>query len=129
MSPHRKPRTMNASAVWFAAMALAVPVAGTTAFAADVHNGFIIGDLYRGLSEAEKSAYAAGLVDGMLLAPAFGARASGNVERLWECTLPMTRVQLAALFSKWLTDHPELWHEGMNSVANDALTKVCKLND
>lgn len=129
MSSKRKPKAMKASAVCFAAMALAVPVAGTTAFAVEIHNGFVTGNRYRELSEPEKSAYAAGLIDGMMAAPAFGARASGGVERLWKCTEQMTNVQLAAIFSKWIADHPEGWHRGMNAIAGDALIKACKLND
>lgn len=113
----------------FVAVALTVPVTVTTALAVDVRNGFVTGNLYRQLSEGEKSVYAAGLVDGMMLAPVFSERASGNVERLWKCVEPMTNAQLAAIFSEWLTGRPEIWHRGMNSVANDALIKVCKLND
>jgi hypothetical protein len=63
------------------------------------HNGALTGQAFRELPEDQKWFYAVGLLDGMFLAPIFGAPES-KVEWLGTCAEGMTNVQLAAIISR-----------------------------
>jgi hypothetical protein len=98
-----------------------------------VRAGFYKGRDYRALSDLERRRYAAGVVDGMLLAPTFGApnpisEAAGSTTRyrwLTQCVTDMTDDQVAAIISKYLDAHPEHWHQDAHLSAYRALLDAC----
>ncbi len=71
--------------------------------------------------------YAAGVVDGMYLAPVLGAPADDKspVSSIHRCLKDMTNVQVAAIITKYAKDHPEKWHMGANILGHEALRAVC----
>ncbi len=86
--------------------------------------GFINGNEYLSLSSDGKVKYAIGFIDGLLIAPLFGA----PMERLtWleQCTAGMNSKQIVAILEKYLTDNPEKWHKPMNGLSLKALKKSC----
>jgi hypothetical protein len=89
-----------------------------------IHNGFLTGSQYRSLDANERRFYAAGLVDGMFLAPFYGAP-KDRLLSVEACVTGMTTVQVSAILSKQLDDHPESWHESANTVLYGALIERC----
>ncbi|QIG50558.1 hypothetical protein G5V57_24210 [Nordella sp. HKS 07] len=125
---------LRRSAGDFGVVVLSAVLIGTgavsaTAQSVTIGGGYITGNEYQQLREAEKIVYAAGLVDGMLGAPLFGAPDSGRVARLDACIKNKSAEQIAAILSKDLQENPELWHLGVNVPAYNALNKVCDLKD
>lgn len=68
--------------------------------------------------------YVAGALDGMFLAPLFGAP-KAKLEWIENCTVGMTDAQIAAMVSKYLTDHPETWHQQAHIAVYAALKAPC----
>jgi len=102
--------------------------AALTALAANrdlvmIHNGFGTGQGYVEMSDAQKKAYAAGMVNGMLMAPLFGA---SKDEMKWlEAYLEnMTDQQVAAIITKYLNDNPGRWHEGLHVLSFVAIKEA-----
>jgi hypothetical protein len=100
-----------------------------TAGTVKVPNGFVTGNMYRQLSDAEKQFYAMGLVDGIFGAPMFGARPDGKIYQLSECVAKMNSEQVAAILSRELLEHPEIWHRPMNQTGVNALVGACQLKE
>ena len=107
---------------------LALVVAGRTEAeeGIHIHNGFVTGNEFLEMPRETQSAYATGLVDGMFLSPFFGAPDRGEISQLGQCMVGMTDLQLVAILNKEMTEHPEIWHEGMHTIAYRALSYVCK---
>jgi hypothetical protein len=92
-----------------------------------VNAGFLKMEKYVELQPGEQAVYAAGLVDGMYLAPVLGAPADDKsaVFSIHTCLKDMTNIQVAAIITKYAKDHPEKWHLGANVIGHQALTAVC----
>ena len=88
--------------------------------------GFLTGNQYRLLSQEARRTYAMGLLDGIFLAPFFGAKKEtlGWLER---CATGMNDEQIAAIFDKYLRDNPGRWHETMNNLGLVAVKNACVL--
>lgn len=90
----------------------------------EIHNGFGTGEEYLEMSLKEQRTYAMGLVNGMLLAPMFGAPKT-RMLRLEQCITGMTDTQVAAILSKYLRDNPSRWHETPHTSMYAALIDSC----
>jgi phosphoglucomutase len=91
-----------------------------------VHNGFLKTEAFVHMSTDGKRDYAKGLVDGMLLAPLFGAPDDGDkIKSFGACIEGMSDTQVAAIIEKFARDHPERWNESLNWVAFTAMTQGC----
>jgi hypothetical protein len=95
----------------------------------EIHNGLSRGHDYRALSEREQWLYASALLEGIMLAPMFGAnKARGSLlRRLEDCAEGMTNEQLAAILTKYLREHPERWHDYVHIIMYSALMDACRL--
>lgn len=89
-----------------------------------VHDGFITGNIFRALDPTSKNVYATGLIDGILLAPLYGAPKEG-LKNFEKCTVGMTGQQVVAIFEKYLNNNPERWHNSMHIIAFSALKGAC----
>ena len=89
-----------------------------------IQNGFITGNTFRAMEKASKNVYVTGLLDGMLLAPLYGAPEK-NLQILASCTVNMNGQQLVAIFEKFLTNHPERWNQSMHIIGYSAMHKIC----
>lgn len=89
-----------------------------------VHDGFITGQQFRGLPEPSKRSYAAGLVDGVLLAPLMGAP-KARMKWLESCLVGMTDEQVAAIIVKFVNDNPARWHEPVHVQFFSAMRSAC----
>lgn len=89
-----------------------------------VHDGFITGETYLKWDKSYQDAYVMGIVDGMFLAPLFGAP-ERNVTWLEHCLVGMSDTQVAAILAKYLRDHPERWHESVHVPMYSAMKDIC----
>ena len=85
--------------------------------------GFLTGSMYLKTTEGEKSAYAMGALDGMLMAPAFGVPEKCT-KWLIDFTGGMTNEHVAAIITKYLKDNPEVWHEQLNVLVLNAMNEA-----
>jgi hypothetical protein len=91
-----------------------------------VSQGFVKAEQYVGFGQPEQGIYAAGLMDGIYLAPMFDApNRDKYLIALKTCVKDMTSTQVAAIITKYAKAHPEKWHMGTNLVAYQALGEVC----
>lgn len=87
--------------------------------------GFLTAESFLEMSPDQQSAYAAGAVNGMLLARLFGAREE-QVRWLEGCVEGMSAAQVAAMLEKQLRDHPERWHDRTWHVASfNVMRQAC----
>jgi len=86
-----------------------------------IHNGFGTGLDYVGMTHAEKRAYVMGAINGMMVAPLFGGSRE-EMKWLEDFVENMTDVQVAAIFSKYLEDNPEKWHDGLHLLFFSAMS-------
>jgi len=89
--------------------------------------GFFNGEEFLQKPEAQQEGFAAGLVDGIYLAPLMGAPQE-NVEPFHKCTVGMSATQAAAIIQKYLKEHPEKWHQRLSVEAYNALNTACRGN-
>src|ERR1035437_2629312 len=89
-----------------------------------IKTGFLTAEEFTQMGGQSQHDYAMGVVDGMLLAPLFGApRAQNdgqNIGAFGDCITGMSSKQVAAIISKFVRDHPERW--------NDSDRKSTRLN-
>ncbi|MBC8231411.1 hypothetical protein H8E77_17805 [bacterium] len=102
----------------------AVFVCVLVTFAADkpviVHKGFATGRDYLKMNDAQKRAYAMGAINGMLLAPLFGAP-KDRVKWFESYVEKMTDDQVAAILTKYVKDNPGRWHDGLHILTYSAI--------
>lgn len=80
--------------------------------------GFVTANEYRALSVAEKYAYSAGLIDGLLASPIL---LEDEIRQLEDCVTGMSNSQMSAIFDQYISDKPGTWHESMSVHAVFAL--------
>jgi hypothetical protein len=105
-------------ALLFLSLPLSVAVSQESEQTALVSSGFVNAEDYLKFDQNSQAVYAAGLIDGMYLAPVFDAPNSDKyLTALKTCVHGMTNTQVAAIITKWTKDHPEKWHVGTNVAA------------
>jgi len=91
-----------------------------------IHNGFVKAELFLKLDEENKRAYAMGLLDGMYMAPAFGAPENSRLlMKLSSCVEGMKASQVAAIMEKYVREHPETWDWDMKDDGYEAMIEAC----
>lgn len=106
---------------------LGLAAAGSYAAPVLVPHGFIKGNAYEQMSPAEKQRYAAGVFDGMVLAPMFANVGVPETLRLQQCALAMNLddAQLMAIVDKYMANVPEQWGLDMGWLVYRALIDAC----
>ena len=89
-----------------------------------VHNGFLTGEQFLKLSADARAKYAPGVIDGILLAPLFGAP-KAKLGWLEACVGGMTSSQVSAILETFLKENPSRWHEGAHTSMFAALHESC----
>ena len=87
--------------------------------------GFFSAKDYLDMTDTEKRAYATGEINGMLVAPFFGAPEE-NLNWLKTCTGKMSDEQLAAILTKYITDQPNQMQTNLNVVTFNAIRDACR---
>ena len=86
--------------------------------------GFFTGKDYLDMSDTEKRAYVTGQMNGMLVAPFFGAPEE-NMAWLKTCSGKMSDEQLASIVSRYIRDQPNP-QANLNVVTFNALREACR---
>ena len=86
--------------------------------------GFFTAKDYLDMSDTEKRAYVTGQMNGMLVAPFFGAPEE-NLSWLKTCSAKMSDEQLASLLTRYIRDQPNQT-QNLNVVTFAALRDACK---
>ena len=89
--------------------------------------GFFSGKDYLDMSDTEKRAYVTGEINGMLVAPFFGAPEE-NLAWLKTCSAKISDEDLAALLTRFIRDQPGQMPTNLNVVTFNALREACKKN-
>ena len=89
--------------------------------------GFFSGKDYLDMSDTEKRAYVTGEINGMLVAPFFGAPEE-NLAWLKTCSAKMSDEDLAAILTRFIRDQPGQMQMNLNVVTFNALREACKKN-
>jgi len=87
--------------------------------------GFFTGKDYLDMSETEKRAYVTGEINGMLVAPFFGAPGE-NLNWLKTCTGKMSDEQVAGIVSRFIRDQPNQMDLNLNVVTFTAIREACR---
>ncbi len=87
--------------------------------------GFFTGKDYLDMSDTEKRAYVTGEINGMLVAPFFGAPEE-NLNWLKTCSSRMSDEQLASILSRYIRDQPSQQQQNLNVVTFNALREACR---
>jgi hypothetical protein len=92
-----------------------------------IHKGFVKARLYLDFGDDGQRAYAMGLLDGMYMAPAFGAPDNDKVlVRIANCIEGMQSSQVAAIIGKYVRDHPEKWDRDLKDAGYSAVLEACR---
>jgi len=102
----------------------ASPLVGLAADPENIRSGFSTGEKYLNMTGAQKRYFAMGVVNGMLLAPLFGAPKE-NMATVEGCISGMTDSQVAAILTEYLKKHPEQWNETPHVPMYKALMEAC----
>lgn len=92
-----------------------------------IHNGFWKAEAYLNLHSEDQWLYAAGLMDGMDMAPYFGAPEDNkSLVGVQKCVEGMQASQVAAIIEKYIRDHPERWDWDAKDMGYNALLQACR---
>ena len=92
-----------------------------------ISGGFFNGRDYLDMSDTERRAYVTGAINGMLVAPFFGAPQE-NLNWLKTCTGKMSDDQLAAVLTSYIQGQPSNMQANLNVVTFNALQQTCRKN-
>ena len=86
--------------------------------------GFFTAKDYLDMSDTEKRAYVTGQINGMLVAPFFGAPEE-NMSWLKTCSGKMSDEELASILTRYIRDQPNQ-QQNLNVVTFAALREACR---
>jgi hypothetical protein len=87
--------------------------------------GFFTGKDYLDMTDTEKRAYVTGEVNGMLVAPFFGAPEE-NLSWLKTCSGRMSDEQLATVLTRFIREQPNQTQLNLNVLTFNALRDACR---
>lgn len=87
--------------------------------------GFFTGKDYLDMTDTEKRAYATGGINGMLVAPFFGAPEE-KLNWLKTCSAKMSDEQIATILTRYIRDQPSQMQTNLNVVTFNAMREACR---
>lgn len=90
-----------------------------------ISGGFFNGKDYLEMTDTERRAYVTGAINGMLVAPFFGAPQE-NLNWLKTCTSNMSDDQLAAILTSYINAQPSNLQSNLNVVTFSAIQQTCR---
>jgi hypothetical protein len=87
--------------------------------------GFFTGKDYLDMGDTEKRAYVTGEINGMLVAPFFGAPEE-NLSWLKTCTTKMSDEELASILTKFINEQHDQMQTNLNVVTFTAVREACR---
>ena len=92
-----------------------------------ISGGYFTGKDYLEMTDTERRAYATGAINGMLVAPFFGAPQE-NLNWLKTCTGKLSDEQLAAVLANYIQSQPSNLQANLNVVTFNAIQQTCRKN-
>ena len=86
--------------------------------------GFFTAKDYLDMTDTEKRAYATGGINGMLVAPFFGAPEE-NLNWLKTCSAKMSDEQIASILTRYIRAQPNQLQANLNIVTFNAMREAC----
>ena len=86
--------------------------------------GFFTGKEYLEMSDTERRAYATGAINGMLVAPFFGAP-EDNMAWLKSCTVKLSDEDIAAILTRYIRDNESQSSFNLNVLTFNAVRNAC----
>lgn len=86
--------------------------------------GFFTGKDYFDMTDNERRAYATGAINGMLVAPFFGAP-EDNMDWLRTCTLKLSDEDIAGIITRYLRENESQLNNHLNVVTFGAIRNAC----
>src|SRR5687767_4075532 len=86
--------------------------------------GFFSGKDYLDMTDNERRAYATGAINGMLVAPFFGAP-EDNLNWLKSCTTKLSDEDIAGILTRYIRENESQWSYSLNVVTFNALRNSC----
>jgi len=86
--------------------------------------GFFTGKEYLEMTDNERRAYATGAINGMLVAPFFGAP-EDNVNWLKACTAKLSDEDIAAMLTRYIRDNESQSNFNLNVLTFNAFRSAC----
>ena len=91
-----------------------------------LHRGTITTQEYLDMPQGARKVYVMGLMDGLFLAPMFGAPANNKWRTaIQTCVEGKPVSQLMSIIEKYMKAHPEVWHADAHFEAYNALSRAC----
>ena len=90
-----------------------------------ISRGFFTGKDFFEMSDTEKRAYATGAINGMLVAPLFGAPEE-RVGWLKSCSANLSDEQLSSILTRYINDDPRQSTMSLNLVTFNAMKDACE---
>jgi hypothetical protein len=87
--------------------------------------GFFTAKDYLDMTDSERRAYATGGINGMLVAPFFGAPEE-NLNWLKTCSGKLSDEQIAAILTRYIRDQPNQLQVNLNVVTFNAMRDACR---
>jgi len=87
--------------------------------------GFFTVIYFIDMANTEKRAYATGEINGMLVAPLFGAPEE-NLNWLKTCTGKMSDEQLATILTRFIREQPDQMQANLNVATFNAMRDACR---
>jgi hypothetical protein len=107
-----------------AALAAVLSVYARSQQTVSIGPGFFTGKDYLDMTDNERRAYATGAINGMLVAPFFGAP-QDNMNWLKTCTAKVSDEDLAAIISKYIGSQESQLSYNLNVLTFNALRNAC----
>lgn len=89
-----------------------------------ISRGFFTGREYLDMTDTEKRAYATGAVNGMLVAPFFGAP-QDRVNWIKNCSARLSDEQTSAILTKYITEQGGQQDTSLNVLTFNAMRQAC----
>jgi len=90
-----------------------------------ISGGFFTGKDYLDMTDTERRAYATGGINGMLVAPFFGAPEE-NLNWLKTCTTKMSDEQIASILARYIREEPKHLETNLNVLTFNAIRDACR---
>jgi hypothetical protein len=89
-----------------------------------IGSGFFTGKDYLDMTDNERRAHATGAINGMLVAPFFGAP-EDNLNWLKTCTVKMSDEDIAGILTRYIRENESQSNYNLNVVTFNALRNAC----
>ncbi|WP_425953055.1 Rap1a/Tai family immunity protein [Ralstonia pseudosolanacearum] len=103
---------------------LGLALSSISSTATYLEGGYVTGNQFRTRAKFERMNYVAGVVDGVLSSPQFGA-SEQTMHTLKVCIQTMTAGQLLAIVDQYMAANPSQWDWQMNFLTIRALALAC----